>query len=57
MGSGKMGHCVIGKTTVDRKSTNDILPLKTNIPIFHHSIIPAQGKNPSLKKACTFNKL
>jgi hypothetical protein len=27
------------------------------IPILHHSIIPARGKDPSFTKAYTFNKL
>jgi hypothetical protein len=40
----------LAKPLLTGKSTNDILPLKTNIPTFQHSIIPARGKNPSLKK-------
>jgi len=43
MGTGKMGECCNGKIHLDEKVKNAIsnkLPLKTNIPIFHHSIIP-----------------
>jgi hypothetical protein len=37
MGSGKMGHWIIGKISLDGKGKNDIFGQKTNIPIFHHS--------------------
>ncbi|OEU78798.1 MAG: hypothetical protein BA865_03755 [Desulfobacterales bacterium S5133MH4] len=32
------------------KHNKDENPFKPIIPIFHHSITPAWGKNPSLKK-------
>jgi hypothetical protein len=43
MGSGKMGKCCNGEIHIDtevRMLLNKKLPLKNNIPIFHHSIIP-----------------
>jgi hypothetical protein len=48
---------LLAKPLLTGKSTNDILPPKNIIPRFHHSIVPARGKNPSLKKTYTFNRL
>jgi len=44
MGFGKMEKRVIDKiyldSVVEKKSINNKIPLETNIPLFHHSIIP-----------------
>jgi hypothetical protein len=40
VGSGNMEKCVVGKIPKDREIKNGILPFKTNLPLFHHSIIP-----------------
>ncbi len=44
MGFGKMEKWVIDKIYLDsvvkKKSINNKIPLETNIPLFHHSIIP-----------------
>jgi hypothetical protein len=37
---GKWDSGSLAKPLLTGKSTNDILPLKTNIPVFQHSSIP-----------------
>jgi hypothetical protein len=46
---------LLSKPLLTGKSTNDIPPQKK--PSFQYSSISARGKNPSLKKAYTVNRL
>jgi hypothetical protein len=58
MGSGKMGHWVIGKISLDGKEKNDIFGQKTNIPIFHHSGTRQKSnpQNPIHSLTCRISK-
>jgi len=62
MGSGKMENWVVGRIPLDREVNRvNIINflIKTNIPVFHHSIIPCAGqklrrrKKPLFSISCT----
>ncbi len=46
---------VNGKICVDDKIKMDNILLKTNFPVFHHSIIPYSGKRSNLIKFLIFS--
>jgi hypothetical protein len=59
MGSGKMGHWFVGKIPRDMEGINlKKIPYETNIPLFHHSIIPCtMQKHQASKPTITLNNL